>query len=288
MKQLTVRLDDITPDMNWDNFYKIKEILDKYEIKPLLGVVPDNQSKTLHFSEPRQNFFDYMKQLQQEGYVLAQHGYKHVYETKESGLMQVNAFSEFAGLPYEKQLFKLKEGQRILKDAGVVTDIFMAPGHSFDRNTLKALKSLGFKYVTDGFSRKPYKFEGLVFFPCKTTESYHGTGMNTLCVHLNGKSEADIRQFEALIRDNKKWLVDYDCERMEKEARKKGLKVCWQEGTFKKIHRLKNRMAHSTVMADYMILTKSSNPMLKLLKRIVYLPVLVIMILKNGRNKSDE
>ena len=37
---ITVRLDDITPDMDWERFYKFKALLDQYQVKPLIGVVP--------------------------------------------------------------------------------------------------------------------------------------------------------------------------------------------------------------------------------------------------------
>ena len=43
MNQFSIRLDDITPDMDWEQFYRVKKILDKFSIKPLIGIVPDNQ-----------------------------------------------------------------------------------------------------------------------------------------------------------------------------------------------------------------------------------------------------
>ena len=46
-----IRLDDITPDMDWGRFYRAKEIFDRYKICPLIGVVPDNQDGTLHKEE---------------------------------------------------------------------------------------------------------------------------------------------------------------------------------------------------------------------------------------------
>lgn len=44
---ITVRLDDITPDMDWERFYKFKALLDQYQVKPLIGVVPDNRDELL-------------------------------------------------------------------------------------------------------------------------------------------------------------------------------------------------------------------------------------------------
>ena len=31
--RITIRMDDITPGMNWDKFLRFKAILDKYDIK---------------------------------------------------------------------------------------------------------------------------------------------------------------------------------------------------------------------------------------------------------------
>ncbi|WP_419041292.1 DUF2334 domain-containing protein, partial [Eisenbergiella tayi] len=38
--KIAIRMDDITPDMNWDNFLALKALFDKYHICPLIGVVP--------------------------------------------------------------------------------------------------------------------------------------------------------------------------------------------------------------------------------------------------------
>ena len=103
---ITVRLDDITPDMDWERFYKFKALLDQYQVKPLIGVVPDNRDELLKGSgspmdpEP---FFEYIRQLQKEGWTVAMHGYQHIYGTSKGGIFPLNHFSEFAGEPLEEQ-----------------------------------------------------------------------------------------------------------------------------------------------------------------------------------------
>ena len=42
--KIAVRLDDITPDMDWQRFFRFKALLDQYQVKPLIGVVPDNRA----------------------------------------------------------------------------------------------------------------------------------------------------------------------------------------------------------------------------------------------------
>ena len=45
--KIAVRLDDITPDMDYEKFNRMKQILDTYQIKPLIGVVPFNKDSNL-------------------------------------------------------------------------------------------------------------------------------------------------------------------------------------------------------------------------------------------------
>ncbi|MDE6420289.1 MAG: DUF2334 domain-containing protein [Lachnospiraceae bacterium] len=195
MQQLLIRLDDITPDMDWEKFERLAALFEQYQIHPIIGVVPDNRDETLHIQEPRADFWERMRSLQEQGWVIAQHGYTHVYVNKEPGLLKVNPFSEFAGLPYQEQYEKLKKGQEILKKQGIHTTMFMAPGHSFDRQTLRALKTLGFTSVTDGYCSRPYRRCGLIFLPCTLSSPRLPKRFDTLCLHSNSMGLA---QFDAL------------------------------------------------------------------------------------------
>lgn len=195
MQQLLIRLDDITPDMDWEKFERLAALFEQYQIHPIIGVVPDNRDETLHIQEPRADFWERMRSLQEQGWVIAQHGFTHVYVNKKSGLLKVNPFSEFAGLPYQEQYEKLKEGQEILKKQGIHTTMFMAPGHSFDRQTLRALKALGFTSVTDGYCSRPYRRGGLIFLPCTLSAPRLPKRFDTLCLHSNSMGLA---QFDAL------------------------------------------------------------------------------------------
>ena len=66
----TFRLDDITPDMDWDKFYRVKAILDKYKVKPLLGVVPDNRDPGLAQEVAREDFWECIQSCEREGYAI--------------------------------------------------------------------------------------------------------------------------------------------------------------------------------------------------------------------------
>ena len=53
---ILIRLDDIAENMNWDLMEKSEDLFDKYKIKPVLGVIPNNKDSEL-LSYPKKNDF---------------------------------------------------------------------------------------------------------------------------------------------------------------------------------------------------------------------------------------
>lgn len=211
--QIAIRMDDITPDMDWERFRAFKEILDELGIKPLIGVVPDNRDDNLHRAEAKDDFWKYIKEMQDNGWCIAMHGYRHVYTTKNGGLFPLNRFSEFAGVPFDEQKKMLQKGMEILKRHGIHTEIFMAPAHSYDRNTLKALKELGYNKITDGFGNSPYRWNGMTFYPISFLMSRSlkkKNGITTMVVHANGIDDSGMKKLEELLRDYKDSLISYE------------------------------------------------------------------------------
>ncbi len=223
--KITIRMDDITPDMDWTKFDRFKAILDKNNIKPLIGVVPFNKDEKLRKNPPRQDFWEYIARLQQQGWVVAMHGFNHVYTTKKAGLFPISDKSEFAGLSYSVQDEMIREGKRILKGNGIITDVFMAPSHSYDKNTLKALKKNGFHRITDGFGEEPYEMDGMVFYPIsikksKTIESKN-EGIVSFVYHTNTMDDKDFENFEKLF--SKAEIVSFN-EFLHYESKVRGLR----------------------------------------------------------------
>ena len=196
-----IRLDDIAPHLAWDNFRRLERLFDEFQIRPLLGVIPDNRDATLmKCPECSGDFWKEMRALQARGWEMAQHGYQHLYVTSDCGLMGVNNLSEFAGLPYAEQLDKLFRGQTLLREHGLQTETFMAPSHSFDATTLCALKDLGFTTITDGFSPFPYLEDGLIFLPqWLASPRTLPFGTQTFCLHINGMSDRHIQVVEDFV-----------------------------------------------------------------------------------------
>lgn len=218
--KIAVRMDDITPDMNWENFRFFQKLFEEAGIQPLLGIVPDNRDENLHKEEPRQDFYEVMKDLQKQGYVLSMHGCHHMYSTKKGGIFPLNNFSEFAGVSYTEQKKMLEEGKQLLLEKGIVTDMFMAPAHSYDKNTLRALKELGFTKITDGFGKRPYTYKGLTFYPISFQLSRslkQKSGYTTMVLHANTITEKDKERYTKIFKEYGKDMISYS-EYLETEA----------------------------------------------------------------------
>ena len=226
---ITVRLDDITPDMDWKRFYKFKALLDQYQVKPLIGVVPDNRDELLKGSETPMDtdqFYDYVRKLQEDGWSVAMHGYQHVYGTSEGGIFPLNHFSEFAGVPLEEQRRKIASGKQILESHGIHTGIFMAPGHSYDKNTLRALKENGFTEMTDGFGNAPYRLREMTFYPISFLLSRtfrKKKGYSTMVVHTGTVSDSDLENYRGYFQKEGIRWISYEEYRSCTKVRKRHL-----------------------------------------------------------------
>ncbi|MBR3423503.1 MAG: DUF2334 domain-containing protein, partial [Clostridia bacterium] len=129
---------------------------------------------------------------------------------REKGLICRRRMSEFAGLEYDVQFDKLNHGKEILEQNGLPTDVFFAPGHSYDRNTLRALSALGFRFVSDGKSRRPYVLDGIKCIPCNGPFKTHlNRGILTICVHCCAESERAFSELRAYLEANRRLLIPW-------------------------------------------------------------------------------
>ena len=158
--------------------------------------------------------FEWIRMKIAEGYVPAMHGCNHVYTTDDAGIFPLNPFSEFAGVSLYDQLKLIGYGKKLLRNKGIDTDVFMAPGHSYDINTLKALKHFGFKYVTDGFGRRPYTQGGLTFLPISLLRSLElkdpEDGVTTFVVHTWMMDDPDFEEYEKLFSEHRERFINFD------------------------------------------------------------------------------
>lgn len=215
-RKILIRFDDICPTMDYTQWGRAVEILEKYNIKPLLGVIPDCRDPELQIESPHADFWQYMHDLQGKGYKIAMHGYHHVYDSKTRGIVNTSDLSEFAGHPYEVQFDKIAKGKQALHEHGVDTDVFFAPAHSYDENTLKALAANGFKYVSDGKSIKPFVRQGVVCIPCRSggCPKINRGGYYTAVFHAHEwarpEKAAEYYALKALCENHHDNIVDFD------------------------------------------------------------------------------
>ena len=127
-----VRFDDICPTMNWDAWNIIENQMMCLNIKPIVAIVPDNKDRALVVDEKLDEFWSRVRSWHENGWAIAMHGYQHLYNTDNSGLLKLNEYSEFAGLPYEQQRKKLINAKKIFESNGITPKLWVAPAHSFD------------------------------------------------------------------------------------------------------------------------------------------------------------
>jgi predicted deacetylase len=206
-----LRFDDITPEMAWSKFQPFDDVSKELDLPLLVGVVPRCLDASLCVEQPNETFWDTVRGWHARGWSIAQHGYTHQYVTQEPGLLRIGKKSELAGLSYEEQLTKLDAGKRIMMEQGVWQPVFMAPSHSFDENTLRALSALGFRYITDGHGVYPYRFGGLTAVPqLFATPLHFGFGVYSICLHVNTLSDAEIAKTIDFVRRNRSRFVSFE------------------------------------------------------------------------------
>lgn len=268
------RLDDITPDMDMNKFHRAYEIFTKAGIKPLIGVVPDCQDELLHYEEKKSDFWNLVQKLQREGWIVAQHGYQHVYVTKDSGILGINSFSEFAGLSYEEQMDKIKKGKKILEENGVSSEIFMAPGHTYDENTIRALVQCGFPYVTDGYTKENVNYKNICFIPCRNEKESAKEGINTICLHANLMKESDFADLEKRLNHNNGQYVNFQVL-LESKTYPFSVKCRLEQWTALKKYKLRMKVGSSRIAQKYFEKCSHPHRLVRKLYRVIFAPMLL-------------
>jgi predicted deacetylase len=196
--------------MAWSKFKPFEAVADALQLPFLLGVVPDCRDASLSVEPECADFWPWLRERAGKGWTIAQHGYTHLYVTKDRGLLGIGRKSELAGLAYAEQFAMLAAGKEILLREGVWHGVFMAPSHSFDANTLKALRALDFSAITDGYGFYAYDLHGLVALPQLLARPIGlGLGVETICLHANTMSEEAIARMVEFIKVNHASIIGF-------------------------------------------------------------------------------
>ena len=140
MAQYILRLDDAAIHANWKNWNRMECLLDTYGIHPLVGVIPYCMDPAINAFEENVEFWKQLKKWIEKNWTVAMHGFDHVYISQNGGINPVNNISEFAGVPLEIQRRKIKAGVQIFRSHGIEPQVFFAPSHTMDLNTIEEIK----------------------------------------------------------------------------------------------------------------------------------------------------
>ena len=201
-----IRLDDASDHMNIENWMRIEKLLEKYNICPIVGIIPDNQDIELtNLYTQNHTFWDLADTWLSKGWIPAMHGYEHQYETQSGGVNPVNNRSEFAGLPLSVQEEKIEKGYEILLKHNIVPEIFFAPAHTYDENTIKALKNkTKIHIISDTIATNIYYQDDFYFLPLQCGKARNlPFKFVTFCYHPNIMLEKDFIYLEAFIKKYK-------------------------------------------------------------------------------------
>lgn len=209
MKKYIIRLDDAAEKMDLIKWQRIEELLDKFDIKPIVGVIPNCKDSEMDKFQYDDNFWCKVKRWENKGWLIAMHGYEHLYVSNSKGINPIHNRSEFAGLPYNIQEHKIKSGYEIFLSKRIEPKIFFAPSHTFDENTLLALKNnTNIRIVSDTIAFDIYRKNDFIFIPQQSGKVRRlPFKCVTFCYHPNLMSENDFIELEKFISLNRKYFM---------------------------------------------------------------------------------
>lgn len=215
MARYIIRLDDACPTMNKANWDRIEALLDRYHIKPIVGVIPCCQDEDFAWPEDK-HFWEHVAMWASKGWTISEHGYTHkMHPTKfenEGKYFQLShgRYTEFAGVPFAEQKSRLEKGYQALLAHGIKPTAFFAPAHTFDANTVEAVKGIpGIAFISDGYALRAYKKNGMTFLP-SVFDSPHKMpfGTWTFVIHPSGINEQRFAKLEAFLAQNHADVID--------------------------------------------------------------------------------
>lgn len=213
MKKYLIRLDDACPTMDSVRWLKMEHLLDKYGVCPMVGIIPANADPKQMIDKEDDLFWEKALAWQNKGWAIALHGFDHCYISSDPGINPLWNRSEFAGISLEQQKQKISDGVAILKSHGLVPKYFFAPSHTFDENTLQALRECSeIRIISDTIATRPYRKGEFVFIPqigghCVNMPLH---GVYTFCFHPNTMNDDAFNALETFIQKHKDVFCAFD------------------------------------------------------------------------------
>jgi peptidoglycan/xylan/chitin deacetylase (PgdA/CDA1 family) len=168
----------------------------KRAIRPIVAVIPDNRDSKLAVGVHSENFWERVSEWQRRGWAIGWHGFQHLYESTDAGIVGINKRSEFAGISRDEQLRKLRLAYEIFTRHRVQPDLWVAPAHSFDEHTVQLLSAFGVDVISDGFYARPVLARGALWIPQQLWSLRRmPCGLWTVCYHINHWSDGQLLRF---------------------------------------------------------------------------------------------
>jgi predicted deacetylase len=208
-----IRLDDACPTMSNKRWLEVEEILNRYGVSPLVGVVPLNRDPKLIFDKADIYFWDKVVRWQKQGWSIGLHGLHHLMRpTMADQILPFGKRSEFSGLTFEEQTKMIGKGYDELMQNGVRATAFIAPGHCFDNTTVDAVKAITpIRIISDGIAMKPYCFRGMSWIPVQLWRFRKmPVGIYTVCIHPNTMDNDQITKIDEQIKKYREQIIKID------------------------------------------------------------------------------
>ena len=210
---ILIRLDDIAENMNWSLMRKCENLFEKHNIRPLLGVVSNNQDTELLSYEKNDQFWSQIRAWQKKNWEIAMHGYTHIYDkdTFKKDYFNYGGKSEFCGHSFDEQFSRIEKSLMIFKKENIEIRSFFAPNHTYDQNTFLALKKNNITNIIDGYGIMPYTKNNLNFIPqLFYKQILLPFGIQSTQIHLNYWGDDEFENFKDFIEKNKSKIISFD------------------------------------------------------------------------------
>lgn len=218
-----MRLDDATDHWEKSNWIRMHDLMDKYGIKPIIALIPENKDEQI-LKYPIDTEYDSIiyKWIHVDKWTPGLHGCNHkVKKCVKGGYNPVNIVSEFTGVSLEEQKQKLRKGYKILHDKGIPVDVFVAPAHTFDKNTIQALKEVTpIRIISDTIARDVYYRNGIYYIPQQSGMVRElAFPIVTFCYHPNTMTDSDFEKLQSFLDKHQKEFISFEDVQLRRRSR---------------------------------------------------------------------